>query len=579
MTFLQHNRTLVALALFTVVFIGLTVSSYPTKSATWDEPYHLTAGYAAARLGDYRMDIEHPPLLRMWAALPLLWRSDVTLQTNRPSWRWASFNQLAFGREFLYQDNDADRLLNRARFMIVLLGVALGGLLFCWAKEWFGFWPAIGALTLYTLEPNLLAHAGLVTTDFGVTFLIFGTAYFVWRVAQRLTWGNLTGLIIFCALTHVSKFSAVLLWPIIGALLFIRALQHEPWPVALGRELMVATISRRFVVMGSVLLLLAVTCYAGIWGAYRFRQSPTPSEPHRYEWHSQDYVRERIPGLVKLVERVDALGLLPNAYLEGFLLGQANAHERTAYLGGHYSVTGWWYYFPVAFLLKTPMALLLLFFAGLGIVLARWRTQGRKLVYVLVPAVVYLGFAMTARLNIGLRHVLPIYPFVILLATAAVAQLLAARRRVWLGGVGLAALVELALVYPHYLTFFNRLAGGPRAGHEWLVDSNLDWGQDLKALGTWMKQNRVPRINLCYFGSADPAYYGITCRYLPGHQFARREEIWAPELPGYVAVSATHLRGAYFTEKGRGLYAPLLEREPVAVLGNSIYVYRVEEPW
>ena len=134
-------------------------------------------------------------------------------------------------------------------------------------------------------------------------------------------------------------------------------------------------------------------------------------------------------------------------------------------------------------------------------------------------------------------------------------------------------------VYPHYLAFFNRFVGGPRHGQEYLVDSSLDWGQDLKGLKRWMDKNNVQHINLSYFGTADPGYYKINCTHLPGAPFFAEQFVKGPELPGYVAVSATNLRGVYFDERWRDFYKPLLEMEPVAVIGYSIYVYRVERPW
>ena len=126
----------IILSTFGLVFAFLTVSSYVRKSATWDEPQQLVSGYAALKLGHYRLDPEHPPLARMWAALPLLLTDDVRLRTTRPSWQ--AGDAYAFGHAFLYLDNDADRLLYRARFMIVLLGVLLGVLLFAWARELVG---------------------------------------------------------------------------------------------------------------------------------------------------------------------------------------------------------------------------------------------------------------------------------------------------------------------------------------------------------------------------------------------------------------------------------------------------------
>jgi hypothetical protein len=139
------------------------------------------------------------------------------------------------------------------------------------------------------------------------------------------------------------------------------------------------------------------------------------------------------------------------------------------------------------------------------------------------------------------------------------------------------AALEFASVYPSPLAFFNILVGGPNHGDECLVDSNLDWGQDLKGVKRWMTANHVDQINLCYFGSADPAYYRINATPLPGNGLMERGQ--APELPGYVAISVTNLRGAYFPEQLRQFYRPLLSMTPVAKIGHSILIYQVEKPW
>ena len=146
-------------------------------------------------------------------------------------------------------------------------------------------------------------------------------------------------------------------------------------------------------------------------------------------------------------------------------------------------------------------------------------------------------------------------------------------------GACLAALLEFASICPHYLAFFNQFVGGPENGHRYMVDSNLDWGQDLKGLKKWMDQYQIHYINLSYFGTADPVYYGIRCTYLPGGPFYDDPLMRNPLLPGYVAISATNLRGVYFLEQARDVYKPLLNSQPVAVIGYSIYVYRVDQPW
>ncbi len=138
---------------------------------------------------------------------------------------------------------------------------------------------------------------------------------------------------------------------------------------------------------------------------------------------------------------------------------------------------------------------------------------------------------------------------------------------------------EFARVYPHNLAFFNQFVGGPQDGYEYLLDSNLDWGQDLKPLKKWMDQQGIQQINLAYFGTADPAYYGMQCTYLPGSPFFAQNQNSLPQLPGYVAISDTVLMGVYLNPAWRAFYKPLLKMQPVADIGYSIRVYKVDNRW
>jgi len=215
---------------------------------------------------------------------------------------------------------------------------------------------------------------------------------------------------------------------------------------------------------------------------------------------------------------------------------------------------------------------------GLALCVIRWRRFLDDTVYTLLPLAVFLVAAMTAKLNIGARHILTIYPFVLLLAGCAVNKFYGAPRksfRLLLVSLCLLAISEFISIYPHYLAFFNQFTGGPRNGHKYLIDSNLDWGQDLKGLKHWMDEHDVRHINLSYFGTADPAYYRIDCTHLPGEPFFDEKLTGDPRLPGFVAVSVTNLRGLYFPDNARNLYKPLLDMKPAAVIGYSIYVYRV----
>ena len=514
--------------------------------------------------GDYRLDIEHPPLLRMWVALPLLIKTDV--HPDFPAIDPARAEAIAFtgpfeaGHTFLYQRNDADRMLFAARVMVMLLGLLLGLLVYWWVAEWRGQRSATIALALVLLEPNLAAHAGLATTDFGVTTFIFGTVFFLWRASRRWTAWNLVAVTSFFVLAIFTKFSALILGPIVLALLLIERRSQRD-------------LTRRRI--ATLMAILFIAAWAGAWLVYGMRYEPSRVAGSILALHSQPSVLATVPAWASLVGLIDGWRLLPNALSEGFLHGQALAVGRPAFFAGNYSTEGWWYYFPAAILLKTPVVVLLLFACGVA--------ATRRALFLVVPILVFLFVAMTTNLNIGMRHLLPVYPFMIVFAALGAEWLEAKFRRPHVAMALLLSLaaLEFGIVYPHTLAFFNVLAGGPSNGFRYLADSNVDWGQDLKRLKQWMDERQLTHINLAYFGTAEPSYYGINRTDLWGTTIpgVAPSAMGPPHLPGYVAVSVTLLDGVPFGERERQFYAPLREREPAARIGGSIRVYWVDEPW
>jgi tetratricopeptide (TPR) repeat protein len=561
-------RTAIVLTVFAFVYTTLAVRSYVEKSATWDEPMHLTAGYVALARGDHRVDPSHPPLQRMWAALPLLLSPrpvvDTALLDRSSSSEWGGY-AYEYARRFVYVDNDADRLLAAGRFMVVLWAVALGILLFFWTSEWLGFAPAVVALAFFTLEPNIAAHATLITTDLGVTFFLFGAVYFLWRTCRTPSAANTGGVAVFTACACITKFSGVVLWPIHVCLL----------AVAVYRRTM--SLKTAAVVMS----VAAVATWTAIWAIYGFRYAPGPSGGWTIDAIDAAEIQASAPLLAGIGAWLDAHRILPNAFVQGFVYAQTSARHMPAFLAGSISTDGWWYYFPIAFLIKTPSALILMFAIGLVVYARRRRELSvANELFVLVPAVVFLGVAMSSGINLGLRHILPIYPFVLLIAAAAANELMSARRvagRVALAVVSVFWLVRFADHYPRTLTYFNVFVGGSANGYKYLVDSNLDWGQHLKLLKRWMDGNGVSHINLAYFGTADPEYYGIDCTHLPGAPTFALPSIRRPTLPGYVAISATVLSGVYLPAQWRLFYSGFHEMNPVARVGNSILVYWVDQ--
>ncbi len=559
--------SVVVLAVFAVIFITLAVSSYSRTSATWDEPIHLTAGYAAGARDDFRIDPSHPPFLRVWAALPTLLMDNVVMDaTGIDRVAPASWLQEAypFAHRFLYVDNDADRLLYRARFMTVILGVVLGVVLFLWAREWLGFVPAVAALALYTLEPNLVSHASLVTTDFGVTCFIFTAVYFAWRLHRHGGWWNVAGLAICCGLAVVSKFSGVFLAPVVAMLLATTVAERS-------------TLTVRRAVM--VCAIVALTSFGAIWAAYGFRYLPSASASWTFTLQDSP-LAQTAPGVARFGAWLDSTRVLPNAFTQGALYTHLSVKPMPGFLAGEISTAGWWYYFPAAFVMKTPLMLLVLLGAGL-VVFARWRGDlgTSNELFVLVPATVFLVLAMISGVNIGVRHILPVYPFVILIAAAGTREVLRLRRP--LAGTALlliatVSVVEFGSAFPYPLTFFNHLFGGPQNGYRYLADSNLGWGHGLKELKAWMDRHAVSHMNLAYFGQADPAYYGIGVTYLPGGPAFAIDKTARPTLPGFVAISSTTLNGVYAPPAWRLFYRPFHDIEPVAVIANSIRVYQID---
>jgi len=553
----RHHLT--ALSAFALVFVTWQMARSTHRSATWDEPVHLTAGYAALTARDFRMDFSHPPLSRAWAAIPLAMAgrppADLSIidRTSPGDWVPRAYD---FARRFVFADAGGDGMLQTARAMMVVWGLLLGVLVYAWANEWLGARGALVALTLYTLEPNLGAHGTLVTTDFAVTTLTFGAVYFLWRMCQRTNRLDLAGLAVCVALAAVAKFSTLILIPIGGTLL----------AVAVAR--------RRLTVRQASFAVAATTATTvlAIWAAYGFRYAPS-SDPRWLFPPTSGGVG--VPGMAPLLNWMDRLHLVPNAFAQGVLFSFSSARALPAFLAGEVKTGGWWYYFPVAVALKTPDAMLAL--ATIGVAACASRRAGLTLTFLLAPVAIWMTAAAASGVNLGVRHVLPIFPFLVLLAAAGASMLLArgGLRRTLAVAAMLTIAIEVGRSEPYPLSFFNTLAGGPAHGGRYLADSNLAWGGSLKALRRWMDRHDIETVNLAYFGSVDPAAYGVRAIYLPSSATFLGDRLGKPQLPGYVAISGTTLDGVYLPRWWRRFYSGFRDREPAAVIANSMRVYWV----
>ena len=638
---------MVIVAAALLVYAALGWLSVTSKSPTYDEPLHAVAGWLQVHEQDFRVDPEDPPLWKYWAALPTR-RSDIKADLTLPPgtaiprgdggnpvqidpreklalplrYRLVAediYHEWPFVAEVLYpcgrslpaesgQCPDTDALINRMRAMMLILAVAGGALLATWGWQLGGGITAVTAALLYSLDPNILAHGPLVKND--VPLMMIATLLFwaVWRAGRRLTILNALAIAVLCAAALTTKFSALLFGPIVALLLILRAVMPLPWPTFFR------TLERRrekIVVAGCVLLAAFTISCIGIWAAYGFRFQPTAdasillnlkrmsvytamtelSMQHGRIPTDEEIAAWRPSLMTQVILTLDASRALPQAWLNGLLYTYQSALMRQTYLLGDYSMTGWWYYFPVAMVTKAPLALIAACLVAIFVGAAAVRTLGWRptlatwtAACLLIPPAIFLGSAMRSNLNLGLRHILPVYPFIYLGIGLAVSYAWRHWRSAtkWIAGaLALAMAVETLSAFPDYLAFFNVAAGGRRGGLKILGDSNLDWGQDLKLLAQWQQERQRTHPNenlyLVYFGLADPWAYGIKYINFPGgYGFGPK---WEKRMePGIIAISATALQGIYtgnlIDEATREQYMQLLRSEPLEVLGGSIYLYR-----
>jgi len=546
----RHFVSCVLLALFAL----LAVTVMRQKSMVTDEMVTFLPGYSYLRTGDFRLTFEHPPLSKYIAAIPLLFLNP-DLPLDHPAWREA--NSPALGLYFLYHNRvDAGRILFFGRIGSVACACILGLFVYLWALRLFGTHSGLMALFLYCVSPTIVANAAIATVDMTVTCFISVAVFCYWRFCQSpgLRWLILSTASFACA--QLSQFSALMLVPIYiiirAVLLCAPVNDSEPLPRdgAGLRHLIVAFAPLAFIFCAGAVL---------VWAAYGFETAPVNS-----------LVREMPPWLARhMPGRVGALSCPAPSYLRGLFFQMRHASGgHPAFLMGRYSQTGWWYYFPVAFLIKTPLAAILLFIIAL-VYFTRAHAHWRDEIFIIVPPIFIFLSCMLQRINIGVRYILPVYPFLFIYISRLMALDFTFRPLMKFSVALLCAwyLASSAWIYPHYLAYFNELIGGPRQGYRYLVDSNLDWGQDVKGLKAYMEQHRIQWIWECGFYEDVLGYYGISYSPLPEDGRGVR---------GYVAISAMELQCV--RGKNRHAFDWLKQRTPVAQIGYSIFVYAIDTP-
>jgi 4-amino-4-deoxy-L-arabinose transferase-like glycosyltransferase len=560
-------RTLARLHVPLLLAASVALASWAAvgDSATIDEVGHLTAGLAVLRSADFRLSPDHPPLARVWAALPVHLARYAWPPADAPGWsdgNWFQFSRALFGL------NDPARLLTPARAMVVVLLAATCLATWGMARALFGPGAAAVALLLAAFDPGLLAHGHYVTTDLPMTL---AAALALWTVARLLDEVSATRMAAAAAaLTALAlvKLTAVLVVPSLVVMAALAALRSAPLRLRVpGRAVRaVEPRGRRLLVVSAVALLLSLAVWAGMWAGYGFRYDiacgPDAAQAVAYPraMLGPPYPSD-MAGAWDLALRDPATGqprgglvsaalqvardrrLLPEAYLFGWAMLRRHAQARVGYLGGELYTGGRASYFPLAFLWKTPLATLVLF--ALGLAALAWRRARVRAPLLgaglLAFAAVYVAATLHVDLNVGHRHLLPLYPAVF--AVGGASWTWARTRPLRVAVLALAAATALSTLAsaPGFLGYFNEAAGGWRGGHRLLADSNVDWSQDLVRLRTWMDRRPGEPVALLQSGHA-PWPRGLTALPLIAREPG---EATAAFAPGVYAVSANELVGLF----------------------------------
>ncbi len=554
--------------LLLLLFLAQAAFGARQTSLTIDEGLHITSGYSILRTGDYRLIEEHPPLIKVWAALPLLPLHTLPDITTLKPWQEAAYPTteslplLQSTQQLLYPLRPFDGWLYPARIMVGLLGVLLGALIWRWTVDLGGKGTGLLALLLFAFDPNMVAHAAVAGTDVGAALFITLALFTLNRFLRRPTHPRLLLAGMALGLAQGAKLSALLLLPVSILILLLPFRERRLWRLTLY--------------MG----------YAGItlWALYSFQIGHVPGVP------------------VPLPAASHAIPWLR--------LQQHTADGHAAFLLGENSMHGWWYYFPVALALKTPLPTLLLFLWSvtrrIGYTFNNLRLQKRDgrseeslllhlttspyLSLLLFP-LLYFVTSLLSPLNIGYRHLLPILPFLFIgtatglrprgdderksmkhtpTRTPRLSRLTQYALLVWL------AFGTLRMA-PHYLAFFNEIGGGAKNGWRHLSDSNTDWGQAYKDLAQFQAEKELGTLQLSAFIFYDPAVYGVD--YTPLTPLRGDTPAIFPSRldppPGDYVMSTTTLNGIPMVDPE--MYDWFRKREPDARIGHVLFYYHVPE--
>lgn len=552
--------------LFAVFAFQLVYHAVRT-SPTVDEPFHILAGHRHWQCGDFGINPEHPPLLKLLATAPLNFRG-----LSEPPWECGSkftskFEGFSYGSTFVVE-NGVDNTVISTRLAASLMSMLLALLVFLAAWEMFGRWEALTALALVAFEPNLIAHGSIVTTDMAISATAFGAVYALYRFGKEETWSRFLVAGIAVGLMLAAKHSAVVFVGILFALLLADTLFFRQETRLVNRVL------RRTAAFAGIFLIgLAI-----LWSSYGFRYraisnktAPTISVANYIRENSRPESSNLFPA--RITGAISHTGIFPESYVLGMADVISWSSRNTVLFNRNYPA-GNWLFFPVSLAVKTNIALVIL--APLGLIFLFFtRKKWREGMFLLIPAIVFFIFASLSSFTNGVRHILPIYGFLIVLASAAAIWLCRKFNAFRYVCVALLVFNAAAAVRtaPRYLAFANDLWGGAQNTHGIFRGSNVDTGQSMKFVSEYLASNNIKDCWITSFVHPEMIRAVQPCRPMPSwlRPAVSRNAIDAvpPVIEGVVVMSVNELPPMAGDE-----YMPIAKSEPIAFIGSNTFVYR-----
>jgi 4-amino-4-deoxy-L-arabinose transferase-like glycosyltransferase len=537
------------------------------ESLTFDEGDHIFAGYMSLKHHDFGLNPEHPPLVKMIAAVPLL---RMNLHEPPLQNRYFKTESYLSGRDLIFQ-NDYEKVIFRARMAASIFALLVALLAFLTAREMFGTGAGFIALALIVFEPNLLAHGALVTTDTGAAASLLAGIYAFYRYVKSPSWGRVLVLGLAAGLFFIVKHSAVLLPPMLIVLALTELLRS---PQA-GNETRLRQAAR----LAGGLVIAGIIAVGVMWMCYGFRYAARPAG-RQLNPPLETTLGTLRPAEAKVITIMARWKVLPESWLYGLADVRSVANTWPSYMFGKVYAHGVWFYFPVAFVIKATLTTLILLLLTVYAVATGKLRGWREILFLSLPPALYFCISMTSSLNIGVRHILLVFIFLLVLAGGAAWSLIQSDRR-WVWPVVVLIIFHVASslrAFPtSYIPYANEIWGGPPRIHKYLTDSTTDWGQQLKAVKRYVDGRGIKE---CWFAyTAEPLIpfhaYGIPCKTLP-----TMDTIWSglktetpPVITGPVFFSHISLT---FYESGSALLSPyreFMELKPTAVIEDGVFVY------